>query len=64
MNIDVNLNDAADVTCSECECIHFTAVVRLKRISPVISPTGEAIIVPIQLWECRSCGLVDESIMT
>lgn len=63
MNIDVNLNDADDIVCKSCGGIHFTSILRLKRISPVISPTGEPIVVPIQLWQCDGCGVVDESIL-
>ena len=64
MNIELNLNDAADITCTQCESLHFTPVVRLKKISAVVSPTGEEMVVPIQLWECKNCGSVDETILS
>ena len=63
MNIDVNLNDASDITCKKCEGLHFTSILRLKKISSVISPTGETIVVPIQLWQCEGCGEVDEAML-
>lgn len=63
MNIELNLNDAADILCTECDSLHFTPVVRLKKISAIASPSGEEMIVPIQLWECTNCGSIDESIL-
>jgi len=64
MNIELNLNDAADITCTLCKSLHFVPVVRLKKISAVVSPTGEEMVVPIQLWECKNCGSIDETILS
>jgi hypothetical protein len=60
-NPGFNLRDAGDITCDECECLYFNQVYRIKRISPVISPTGEEIMAPIQLFKCSECGHVNEA---
>jgi uncharacterized Zn finger protein len=64
MNIELNLNDAADIACTQCGSLYFAPAVRLKKVSAVVSPTGEEMVVPIQLWECTNCGSIDEAILS
>ena len=58
--IRVNLDDAEDITCDECGNTYFTAAVMIKRISPLVSPTGQEALVPIQLFQCSKCGHVND----
>jgi len=58
--IKVNLQDAEDVLCEECSNAYFTPVVMIKRLSPLVSPTGQEAMVPIQLFQCNSCGNVND----
>ena len=61
--IKINLTDADDVACSECGAVYYEQVFRVKRLSALVSPTGQELRIPIQLLKCTSCGLVDESVM-
>tara|TARA_R110002110_G_scaffold204473_1_gene415819 strand:- start:7641 stop:7847 length:207 start_codon:yes stop_codon:yes gene_type:complete len=54
MNIDIN--EADDFKCENCENIYFQPLIRLKRISPLISPTGKEAIYPVQVMSCAACG--------
>ena len=38
--IRVNLEDAEDVVCEECNNEYFTPAVMIKKLSPLVSPTG------------------------
>jgi len=38
-------------------------IYRIKRISPVISPTGEEVMAPIQLFKCSECNHINESFL-
>ena len=58
--IRVNIDDAESVSCDECGNEYFTAVVMIKRISPLVSPTGQEALVPIQLFQCSKCGHVND----
>lgn len=58
--LNFNLCDAGDVTCSECESRHFVQAFIIKRISPIISPTGKEIMAPIQIFACKKCGHINE----
>lgn len=56
----VNIESATDIKCSECEHSHFTQVFVIKRLSPIVSPTGEEVLVPIPTFACSKCGNVNE----
>ena len=34
----------------------------LKRLSPIISPTGEEALIPIQVYSCGNCGKVPDKL--
>jgi hypothetical protein len=58
--IRVNLEDAEDVVCEECDNGYFTPAVMIKRLSPLVSPTGQEALVPVQLFQCNKCGHVND----
>jgi len=60
-NLNINLNDAEDATCEECGCLFFKQVYAIKKLSALISPTGQEMMVPVQLFHCSSCGHMNES---
>ena len=35
----------------------------MKRISPIISPTGKEAVVPIQTFACNACGFVNKQFL-
>jgi len=61
--IRVNLEDAEDVVCEECNNEYFTPAVMIKKLSPLVSPTGKEAMVPVQLFQCNSCGHVNEKFL-
>ena len=62
-NVSFNVRDADDGECDECKSKYFVQIYRIKRISPVISPTGEEIMAPIQLFKCSECNHINESFL-
>jgi hypothetical protein len=57
------IKNAEDLKCEKCEKIFFTPTVIIKKISALISPTGKEILAPIQMFQCASCGHVNESFL-
>ena len=47
-----------NVVCPNCGGKFFKEVYALKRISAIISPTGEEELFPIPIYVCASCGTV------
>ena len=58
-----HLAQAESVTCESCGNHTFVGVMMMKRISPIISPTGKEAIVPIQTFACNACGFVNKQFL-
>ena len=58
-----HLAQAESVSCEHCANQTFVAVMMMKRISPIISPTGKEAVVPIQTFACNACGFVNKEFL-
>ena len=58
-----HLAQAESVTCDSCGNHTFVGVMMMKRISPIISPTGKEAVVPIQTFACNACGFVNKQFL-
>ena len=56
--VQVDLKQADTVKCDDCGNYLFITAHVIKRLSPIISPTGQEAIVPVQVYSCGSCGRV------
>ena len=63
MNEDLKmLFDAPNIVCPKCGAKIFKEVYVLKKISPIISPTGKEETVPIPFYACAQCGTIPDEI--
>ena len=58
-----HLAQAESIACEHCANQTFVTVMMMKRISPIISPTGKEAIVPIQTFACNACGFVSKQFL-
>ena len=58
-----HLAQAESIACEHCANQTFVTVMMMKRISPIISPTGKEAIVPIQTFACNACGFVNKQFL-
>lgn len=61
MNIDIS--KAEDVKCDNCGNYTFQEVVLMKRVSPLISPTGQEALIPIPTFACNACGFINKAML-
>ena len=54
--VQVNLKDAETMTCQQCDNKIFIQGYVVKKLSAIISPTGQEVIAPIQVFNCGNCG--------
>ena len=59
----VDLSQAETIKCEHCENPFFINATILKRLSALVSPTGQEAIVPIEVYSCGSCGQVPKSML-
>ena len=58
--LKVDLKQAINMECEVCQNDHFEPAFIIKIIPPLISPTGQEMIVPIQVFKCDKCNHVNE----
>ena len=63
VNIPVGLDNTDEVGCDECESTAFHPAFLLRKVSPLLSPTGKETIIPIQVFACDSCGHLNKEFM-
>jgi DNA-directed RNA polymerase subunit RPC12/RpoP len=61
--IQSNLTTADTVVCENCGHHLFVNSFVLKRISALISPTGEEILAPVQVFACTKCEHVNSDFL-
>ena len=54
--VNIDISKATDILCPECSEPYFMDVMRLKRLSMFVSPTGREEIINIQTLLCVKCG--------
>ena len=63
-NVQVDLSKAETIKCEKCGNYSFIQSFFLKRLSPVMSPTGQETLIPVQVYSCGNCGTVPKSMMS
>ena len=59
-SIKVDLNATENIPCEGCEGVYYKQVFIIKRLSALVSPSGEERLIPIQTFQCSTCGHVNE----
>ena len=54
--VNVDLKDAETMKCAKCGNSIFIQGYVVKKISAILSPTGQEVIAPVQVFNCGSCG--------
>ena len=54
--VQVDLKDAETMKCANCGNSIFIQGYIVKKISAIMSPTGQQVIAPVQVFNCGSCG--------
>lgn len=61
--VNVDLSIASDVVCDNCGNYTFVQVMMMKRLSALLSPTGQEAIIPIQTFACNACGWLNKEFL-
>ena len=54
--VQVDLEDAETMVCQNCGNKIFIQGYVIKKISAIMSPTGQEVIAPVQVFNCGNCG--------
>ena len=62
-NVKVDLREAETIKCDDCGNYLFITSHILKRLSALLSPTGEEALIPVQVYSCGDCGKVPPKLL-
>ena len=56
--VQVDLSKADTIKCDDCGNYIFITGHVIKRLSAIMSPTGQEAMIPVQVYSCGNCGKV------
>ena len=57
---DIDLTHAKTLECEKCQGKGFQQTMMLKKLSALMSPTGQEAITPVAAFACQSCGHINK----
>ena len=60
---NVDLSQAATMECENCGCKAFKQTLMLKKLSALMSPSGQEAIVPVGVFACEACGHINKEFL-
>ena len=60
--LQIDLSQAETILCEKCGNGLFIQSFFLKKISALVSPTGQESIVPVQVYSCGNCGHINRKL--
>ena len=61
-NVQLDLSQAETILCEKCGNGLFIQSFFLKKISALVSPTGQEAVIPLQVYSCGNCGHINSKL--
>ena len=61
-NVQVDLTQAETILCEKCGNGLFIQSFFLKKVSRLVSPTGQEAVIPVQVYSCGNCGHINSKL--
>lgn len=62
-NVQLDLSQAETILCEKCSNGLFIQSFFLKKLSALVSPTGQEAVIPVQVYSCGNCGEVPKELL-
>jgi len=59
MQEQIDISKTSAVNCESCGNSTFKQSLLLRKLSALVSPTGQETLVPVQVFACEKCGNVN-----
>ena len=63
LQMQVDLNQTSAEVCEACGNDTFQQVYRMRKLSALLSPTGQETMIPIQVFACAKCGHINKGFL-
>ena len=61
MKVDISQTTA--VACESCEHDVFIPSFKMRKMSALLSPTGQPTMIPMQVFACAKCGHINDDFL-
>ena len=61
--VQVDLKQADTIKCKSCNNYLYIQSFVLKKLSALVSPTGQETMIPVQVFSCGNCGKIAEGML-
>ena len=61
--MQVDMSQTTAEICEKCENDTFTQVYKMRKLSALLSPTGQPTMIPIQVFACAKCGHINKGFL-
>ena len=60
--INIDLSNVESIICDsdECKSEYFSPTFVIKKLSALMSPSGQETLIPLQTFKCDMCGHINE----
>ena len=58
--MQVDMSQTTAEICEKCENDTFTQVYKMRKLSALLSPTGQPTMIPMQVFSCVKCNHINE----
>jgi uncharacterized Zn finger protein len=62
-NLNISLEQTLPVKCDSCEHLYMKEVVHMRKVSGILTGTGQPSYIPIPLFACDKCGQVNQEFL-
>ena len=61
--LNINFEQTTAVVCDECGHDVFIQALKMRKISALLSPTGQETMIPMQIFTCAKCGHINKGFL-
>ena len=60
MQEQIDFSKTSQIICEKCENTTFKQTLLMRRMSALVSPSGQEMIIPMAVFACEKCGHVNK----
>ena len=61
--LNVDFSQTTPEVCEECGNDTFVQVFKMRKLSALLSPTGQPTMIPMQVFSCAKCGHINPAFL-
>ena len=61
--MQVDISQTTEEVCESCGNDTFTQVYKIRKLSALLSPTGQPTMIPMQVFTCAKCGNINSALL-